>query len=129
MDAVLCKTCLTQLSGRKTAFCSRRCKNADTNRRHQSYLSQMKRGIERKSELVARFGGSCSACGYRKNLAALNWHHRVPSEKSFQLDLRALSNRGTAAIETEILKCDLLCANCHAEAHYPHLSLLAMEIG
>ena len=35
----------------------------------------------------------------------------------------------TAAIETEILKCDLLCANCHAEAHYPHLSLLAMEIG
>ena len=82
----------------------------------------MKRGVDRKTELVARFGGQCMVCGYRKNLAALNWHHRVPAEKSFQLDLRTLSNRGTTSIEVELLKCDLLCANCHAEVHHPHLS-------
>ena len=118
-----CKVCLKPLSGRKRAFCSRSCKNADTNQRHQSYLAQMRRGIQRKKELVARFGGKCMTCGYRRNLAALNWHHRLPGEKSFQLDLRALSNRGTPAIEAELLKCDLLCANCHAEIHHPHLSL------
>ena len=118
-----CKTCLLPLSGRQRAYCSRQCKNADSNHRHQSYLAQMKRGIERKTALVMRFGGKCSSCGYRRNLAALNWHHRIPGEKVFQLDLRTLSNRGSAAIEAELLKCDLLCANCHAEVHHPHLSL------
>jgi hypothetical protein len=82
----------------------------------------MKRGIARKTALVARFGGKCSACGYQRNLAALNWHHRIPGEKLFQLDLRTLSNRDSASVEAELVKCDLLCANCHAEVHYPHLS-------
>lgn len=122
MDARQCQTCGTHLVGRQSRFCSRRCKNVDTNCRLQDYLCQMRRGLERKKELVERFGGQCMACGYRRNLAALGWHHRDPSLKLFQLDLRALSNRGIAAIEAELLKCDLLCANCHAETHHPHLS-------
>jgi len=122
MDSMRCATCQGPISGRQKRFCSRRCKNADTNHKHQNYLGQMRRGMQRKLELVARFGGHCTACGYGRNLAALNWHHRNPVEKCFQIDMRSLSNRSKAAIEREILKCDLLCANCHAEAHYPYLS-------
>ena len=62
-------------------------------------------------------------CGYARNIAALTWHHRDPKSKKFELDMRSLSNRSDAAIRIELEKCDLLCANCHAEIHHPRLSL------
>jgi len=65
-------------------------------------------------------GGKCSSCGYKKNLAALVFHHR--EGKVFSLDARNMSNRTLDAVKAEIAKCKLLCANCHAELHYPHLS-------
>jgi predicted HNH restriction endonuclease len=39
--------------------------------------------------------------------------------KSFQLDLRSLSNRRWSVITEEAKKCILLCSNCHAELHNP----------
>jgi hypothetical protein len=117
-----CSTCAAALKGRQRRFCSRRCKNSDTNNRHQNYAAQNARGLRRKTELVSRFGGRCMRCGYDRNLAALTWHHRDPVAKAFDLDLRALSNRSAEAIELEVRKCTLLCANCHAEAHFPQYS-------
>lgn len=118
-----CATCASPLQGRQRRFCSRRCKNADTNHRHQSYISQQARGWQRKAVLIAEFGGACSRCGYAKNLAALVWHHEDPSLKSFSLDLRSLSNRREAEIRSEVGKCILLCANCHAEVHHPEFDV------
>ena len=80
----------------------------------------------RKLALIGKSGGRCNACGYCKNLAALTWHHVNPEAKSFELDLRSLSNRSDKAIEAEASKCILLCANCHAEEHFPHLTLTTM---
>lgn len=116
-----CVNCATTLTGRQRRFCSRLCKNADTNKRHQSYSCQQVRGLNRKLELIAEMGGRCVRCGYDRNLAALNWHHIDPSLKSFALDLRSLSNRKTADIRSEVGKCILVCANCHAEIHWPNL--------
>lgn len=79
------------------------------------------RGLRRKRELLEIAGGRCSQCGYDRNLAALTWHHLDPTLKRFSLDLRSLSNRSAAEIETEVLKCIVLCANCHAERHFPNL--------
>ncbi len=62
-------------------------------------------------------------CGYDKNYAALEFHHKVPIEKLFQLDLRSLSNRSWDAILEEAKKCQLLCSNCHAEYHNPDCRL------
>ena len=64
-----------------------RFKNRDTNIRFQSYQSQQRRGRRRKNFLVELAGGKCRRCGYRKNLAALEFHHLKPESKSFQLDL------------------------------------------
>ena len=37
--------------------------------------------------------------------------------------MRSLSNRNRDAIDDEIRKCILLCANCHAEIHFPDLDM------
>lgn len=70
---------------------------------------------ERKKILVDTLGGKCMNCGYSKNINALTFHHRDANEKSFTVASRLTSNIET--LLEEIKKCDLLCANCHAEHH------------
>jgi hypothetical protein len=115
-----CVICEGKLTGRQMKYCSRRCKNADTNHQHQSYLTQQARALRRKIELMDHFGSRCEQCGYDRNYAALAWHHVDPTLKSFELDARSLSNRSWSAVIAEAKKCRLLCANCHAEVHFPH---------
>ena len=114
-----CIVCGAVLQGRQTHFCSTACKN----KHHQSYEAQKSRGLDRKLELVKAAGGCCTLCGYKKNLAALTFHHTDMDEKNFKLDMRSLSNRKLEAIHIEMKKCILVCQNCHAELHNPHLDL------
>lgn len=67
-----------------------------------------------KDILVAEAGGKCVLCGYSRHSAALQFHHRDPSTKAFGLGVRGIT-RSLARLREEALKCDLLCANCHAE--------------
>src|SRR5690348_17765017 len=60
-------------------------------------------------------GGKCILCGYDKCPDALEFHHRDPSQKEFTPS-RAYK-RSWDVLKIEIDKCDLLCANCHREAH------------
>ena len=64
-------------------------------------------------------GGKCEHCGYNANLSALEFHHRNPEEKEFQIDIRAFSNYSLEKLEAELDKCELLCSNCHKEHHHP----------
>ena len=114
-----CSVCGALLKGRQTKFCSAKCKNKDL----QSYAAQKRRGLSRKLELVKTAGGRCTICGYQKNLAAMVFHHTDSDEKDFKLDMRSLSNRKLEPVLQEIEKCILVCANCHAELHNPHLEL------
>ncbi len=114
-----CIVCGKSLNGKQTKFCSPECKNKDL----QSYEAQKRRGLARKLEIIQAAGGCCSICGYKTNLAALVFHHTDASAKDFKLDMRSLSNRKLDAVMGEIEKCILVCANCHAELHNPHLNL------
>jgi len=114
-----CIVCGESLCGKQRVFCSRHCKNRHTNYHHQSYGKQLERGRTRKIKLVLKLGGHCMICGYARNLAALEFHHREPSSKIFQLDTRTLANRNWRDVEIEAEKCVLLCSNCHAEHHNP----------
>jgi len=114
-----CAVCGNPLRGKQTKFCSATCKNRDL----QSYEAQKRRGLARKLELVKAAGGQCSICGYQTNLAALVFHHTGTSAKDFKLDMRSLSNRKLEPVLVEIEKCILVCSNCHAELHNPHLNL------
>lgn len=109
-----CAICGKPLTGRQTQYCSKRCKIRD----RDNFVTQKRRRIGRKRELISMQGGKCVRCGYNKNLAALSFHHLDPAEKAFEVDLRSLANRSRAAIEREVEKCILLCLRCHAEVHH-----------
>ena len=87
-----CLVCEATLTGRQTKFCSRRCKNASTDNKNQNYVSQQRRGRERRLLLIQQKGGRCERCYYNRNNAALAFHHADPATKSFPIDLRSCSN-------------------------------------
>ena len=81
------------------------------------YENQKLRGLKRKYEAILARGGKCEKCGYNKNIAVLEFHHRNPDEKEFQIDMRHFSNNSLEKLQLELDKCILLCANCHRELH------------
>lgn len=70
-----------------------------------------------KKRAIELRGGKCEKCGYDKCIEALQFHHRNPEEKSFGLS-QSGNTRSWQEYLNEAMKCDLLCANCHAEEHY-----------
>jgi predicted HNH restriction endonuclease len=64
---------------------------------------------------VKQLGKKCSKCGYDKNSAALQFHHIDPKTKSFNFG--NVANKSWKSISSELDKCILLCANCHAIEH------------
>jgi hypothetical protein len=67
-----------------------------------------------KRRLVEEAGGRCQICGYDRYMGALQFHHVDPSRKSFLLSMRGCT-RSIEKLRAEAAKCQLLCANCHAE--------------
>ena len=122
-----CMSCGNLLRGRQSKFCSRSCKNDQTNIRFQSYVAQQRRGRERKIRLIRLKGAKCKECGYSRNFSALEFHHEVPAQKEFALDLRSLSNRRWSLICHEAEKCILVCSNCHKEIHNPNCRLTSSD--
>ena len=68
-----------------------------------------------KAAAIKLLGGKCADCGWRGNQAALQFHHRAPEHKDFTLG--NVANKSWDFIRTELKKCILLCANCHATRH------------
>ena len=81
--------------------------------RRAEYFVNYKSDLKR--ELIAHKGGKCEICGYNKDCpSAFHFHHKNPSEKDFTISGLKRSYK-LAFIEIE--KCQLVCANCHAEIH------------
>ena len=81
----------------------RRCVGEAVTRRHRKL----------KRLLVEEAGGGCAVCGYARCLGNLHFHHVVPAEKSFEIQMG--SGKSLAAYRDEARKCVLVCANCHGE--------------
>lgn len=65
---------------------------------------------ELKSKLFCPCGENHPAC--------LQFHHRDPNEKDFNLAMAASQGYSKKRIEEEMSKCDVLCANCHLKLHH-----------
>lgn len=85
-----------------------------------SCAEAQKRKKQKLKQLLVKYkGGKCERCGYNKSLSALHFHHKNKQEKEFSLSQINLNstNMTLDIIKKEIDKCELLCANCHAEEH------------
>ena len=92
--------------------------NLGNNKRNRSNCKRCSQRISRyrrKIKCVNYKGGCCEKCGYDKYLSALEFHHRNPTEKEFQIS-KIMCN-DFEVVKEELDKCDLLCANCHSEVH------------
>ena len=63
---------------------------------------------------------SCSICG-ESCPACLTFHHRDPAEKLIEVSILVARHNKRERIFAEIAKCDVMCANCHADLHFSHL--------
>ena len=60
-------------------------------------------------------GGKCELCGFDKHYNCLDFHHKIPSEKLFQISHG--HGRSIETIREEAAKCVLVCKNCHYLIH------------
>jgi hypothetical protein len=79
------------------------------------------RTIERRSELkrkcVEFFGGACHDCGFVTDiLAVYDFHHLDPEQKDFNPS-NLLDTLQWEKILPELVKCVMLCSNCHRTRH------------
>lgn len=74
----------------------------------------------RKRSVIYMSGGKCTSCGIEydgKNACIFQFHHRDPPTKETMLSLSHLVNQSWSRSLEELLKCDLVCANCHFQIH------------
>ncbi len=94
--------------------------NKDTRTYKDRREYNIKKVIQRRKEIrlkaISELGGKCMKCGYNKYPEVLEFHHRNPSEKDFNISRKGHC-RSWQRVSEEIKKCDLLCANCHREIH------------
>jgi hypothetical protein len=88
----------------------------DNTEHAKSYQAQRRRiSKKRAADLL---GGVCERCEF-DHLAALDFHHKDPSQKLFRLSEAIVRTKQYTweQIVQEVEKCELLCKNCHAIEH------------
>lgn len=90
----------------------------------QPYIERAnaQKGERREWARALKEGRECMYCG-ESFWACLEFHHRDEDQKLFALSEaihRSLKTK--TKILAEIVKCDVVCANCHRKVHYGGLS-------
>ena len=81
-------------------------------------LRRKERHKKRKQKIVALMGGGCVLCGYKKNMACLDFHHPDPTVKDC-IPSKIIRNPDFTIVMGKLEKCMLVCRNCHGEIHHP----------
>lgn len=69
--------------------------------------------MERRTWLAGIQAKPCMDCGVQYPSHVMQFDHRDPSTKCFTI--AANKCRALTALQVEVEKCDVVCANCHAE--------------
>lgn len=85
----------------------------------QYYIDKTKRERNEVVNFVKQIkkNSSCKNCG-ENHPATLQFHHRDPKYKEFEIPDGINKGFCIKRIQKEIDKCDILCANCHFKEHY-----------
>lgn len=105
---------------------SSECKECHKIMRNQYYKNNTEQEKHRVKEVKRRnikwyknlkSSLSCKECG-ESHPATLHFHHLDLANKSFSISQAVGRNLSRNKILSEIAKCDILCANCHAKKHW-----------
>jgi uncharacterized OB-fold protein len=77
----------------------------------------MEKRLFHKIKAIDYLGTTCSSCGQAYHHSAMQFHHLRPSEKDHKIST-ILGRHSWDNILSELRKCGLMCANCHAVYHY-----------
>lgn len=69
----------------------------------------------KKLKAIELLGGKCECCAEDRPWV-LSFHHKDPNEKEFKIN--DIKESPWSVIKKEVLKCKLLCQNCHHEIHF-----------
>lgn len=95
-------------------LCGRTIENNINNRSKCNSCVTRIRRYRTKKRAVEFLGGKCVKCGWSGNIAAFEFHHNG-SDKDFNIG--SANNKSWKIVESELLKCELLCSNCHRIEH------------
>ena len=101
-----CRECTREAS--RLHYAANRSAYRERNRRNNP--RQRFAAEQRVIELLRNSG--CAVCG-ETDVVVLEFHHRRPAERVANISDMITNRSSVARIETEIAKCDMLCANCH----------------
>lgn len=102
----ICRSCKVKYNGKH--YRSNKKRYALKAKKHRSKIAEYV-----KSYKISK---GCKYCGYNKCNRALHFHHRNPRQKNFDINKGCVVG-GFETVKLEIEKCDVVCANCHAEIH------------
>lgn len=105
-----CKECYKQ--HRKTYHVEHYAKYGEQYRARAKIRRQKIKNELRSALLVYLKDKSCETCG-ESDICVLEFDHLVPSEKSFDIAWALGNAYSWETVLKEILKCRILCANCH----------------
>lgn len=100
---------------------------AKDNRTYRERAEYLKAAVAKRRKKVKVMaveykGGKCCFCGYSRDIAALEFHHKDGETKEFGFSRRGIC-RSWERAKKELDKCLLVCANCHRELHSGLLQL------
>lgn len=99
--------------------CNKKYQKEHYAKHKQVYLDNLQ---ERRKELSDWFqelksGLECEICG-ENHPATLDFHHKDPSQKEFEVGAGSNSGYSRETILEEIAKCHVWCSNCHRKWHW-----------
>lgn len=83
--------------------------------RAYNYKSGMNQAKSARALVNEAKNRPCADCGFTYPFYVMQFDHRDPSTKSFTIGSSVTRGLGINAYKNEIAKCDVVCANCHAQ--------------
>jgi|ERR1035437_1279886 hypothetical protein len=99
--------------------CYEKMKQDETTEEYQTRLQQNRSYSRNRSDTLhdrvneIKLASGCVDCGYREHAVALDFDHLNGDEKISSVADLANDRCGWDKIQTEIDKCEVVCANCH----------------
>lgn len=100
-------------------WCCRLCKRARARVYSPKYLDDRRERGKKRTERTNEFlneikAAGCEFCPEKENVC-LDFHHRNPTDKDFQIS--NYKNSKFEKIKEEVAKCVVVCSNCHRKIH------------